>query len=338
MKSHHIFAALDCDPTEGHWIATRCSHDPIIHAGLDPSIGENIQGPSLIRVPEWIDRPLGNYYLYFADHKGSFIRLAYADELTGPWRIYQPGSLHLNESQFPTGTIPKPSGFKEGKSLASKLLHSREYELSTPHIASPDVHIDHENREIYMYFHGLEGYGVQQTRLATSRDGIDFSAEKPILCPTYLRVVPFGNRLIGMVMPGVIFNLESIRGPFENGQRMFPLEARHHAILVNNNRLFVFWSEVGDAPEHIKTTVIAIDADHKFKIIKHLGAILKPEMEWEGVHEKNEPSVRSVAYGRVNQLRDPGIFVEDDRVYLLYAGGGESAIGIAELVWQANHE
>jgi len=33
----------------------------------------------------------------------------------------------------------------------------------------------------------------------------------------------------------------------------------------------------------------------------------------------------------VNQLRDPAIFEEDDRVYLLYAVAGESGIAIAEI-------
>ena len=53
---------------------------PIIGPDLHPSVGVNIQGPSLIRVPEWVDDPLGAFYLYFADHKGHYIRLAYADE------------------------------------------------------------------------------------------------------------------------------------------------------------------------------------------------------------------------------------------------------------------
>ena len=57
---------------------------PIIRPDLHPSIGQNIQGPSLIRVPEWVEDPLGKYYLYFADHKGRYIRLAYSDELAGP--------------------------------------------------------------------------------------------------------------------------------------------------------------------------------------------------------------------------------------------------------------
>jgi hypothetical protein len=43
--------------------------------------------------------------------------------------------------------------------------------------------------------------------------------------------------------------------------------------------------------------------------------------------------VRSSAYGRVNQLRDPAIFREGDRTFLLYAVAGESGIGIAELTF-----
>jgi hypothetical protein len=38
----------------------------------------------------------------------------------------------------------------------------------------------------------------------------------------------------------------------------------------------------------------------------------------------------------VNQLRDPAIYVEDDRIYLLYAIAGESGIAIAELIRVAN--
>ncbi len=86
---------------------TRLLDRPIIGTDLHDSLGPNIQGPSLIRMPDWVPNPLGRYYLYFADHKGSWIRLAYADSLAGPWRIHPPGALHLNDSHFPT--TPPPS-------------------------------------------------------------------------------------------------------------------------------------------------------------------------------------------------------------------------------------
>ena len=60
---------------------------------LDASIGDNIQGPSVIRVPSWVEKSFGKYYLYFADHKGKYIRLAHSDDLTGPWKTHSQGSL-----------------------------------------------------------------------------------------------------------------------------------------------------------------------------------------------------------------------------------------------------
>ena len=57
--------------------------------------------------------------------------------------------------------------------------------------------------------------------------------------------------------------------------------------------------------------------------------ILRPEHDWEGASAPLEPSIRSTAYGRVNQLRDPAFYQEGDDVYLLYAVGGEAGIAIA---------
>jgi len=58
---------------------------------------------------------------------------------------------------------------------------------------------------------------------------------------------------------------------------------------------------------------------------------LRPETDWEGAAAPIEPSMRSVAYGQVNQLRDPAIFVEGEDIYLLYASAGESRLAIAKL-------
>ena len=62
----------------------RLNNNPIIRPNMDERMGSNINGPSLIRVPDWVENPLGKYYLYFANHKGRYIRLAYADRLEGP--------------------------------------------------------------------------------------------------------------------------------------------------------------------------------------------------------------------------------------------------------------
>jgi len=65
----------------------RLAQNPLITLNSSPSLGNNVNGPSIVRVPEWVQRPLGRYYMYFAHHMGTYIRLAYADRIEGPWRI-----------------------------------------------------------------------------------------------------------------------------------------------------------------------------------------------------------------------------------------------------------
>ena len=71
----------------------RFPENPLVSVTTAPSLGDNVNGPSVIRVPAWIPHPLGRYYMYFAHHKGGYIRLAYANSLAGPWRVYEPGFL-----------------------------------------------------------------------------------------------------------------------------------------------------------------------------------------------------------------------------------------------------
>src|SRR5205807_6327614 len=123
----------------------------------------------------------GDYYLYFADHKGSYIRLAYADRPTGPWAVHPPGSLHLEQSGFltePPQVTPEQLAVFEARLRQSGRVMSHDVlsEITTPHIASPDVHVEQAGRRIVMYFHGLEDAGTQVTRVATSANGIDFTA------------------------------------------------------------------------------------------------------------------------------------------------------------------
>jgi hypothetical protein len=60
--------------------------------------------------------------------------------------------------------------------------------------------------------------------------------------------------------------------------------------------------------------------------------ILRPERTWEGADAPLIPSIRSTAYGQVNQLRDPGILEDDGRIFMFYAVAGESGIAIAEIL------
>ena len=319
---------------------------PIITPATHPSIGANIQGPSLIRVPEWVENPLGRYYLYFADHKGSYIRLAYADDLLGPWRVHAPGSLQIKDTHFPAEPPPIPPGEMEriraerAKSNAGndKLPHSLAKELTAPHIASPDVHVDRQNKRIVMYFHGLDGFSSQLTRVATSKDGIHFQGFPERLGRSYFRVFQHSGMTYALVMPGRLYRSKDGLTKFEEGPVLFNPKMRHSALLKRGDLLYAFWTQVGDVPERILLSTIDLSGPWEQWSETEGVEVLRPERDWEGASEPLKPSIRSVAYGAVNQLLDPAIYEEDGRVFLLYAVAGESGIAIAEVHFGAGGE
>lgn len=316
--------------------AVRLIDGPIIGPSLHPSIGVNIQGPSLICVPDWVEGRLGRYYLYFADHKGSYIRLAYADALAGPWRVHTPGSLHLAQSGFltepPVPSAQELAAFEARyQDTGAAISHDVLSEITTPHIASPDAHVDPVTRQILMYFHGLEGVGHQVTRVATSRNGIDFVARPEVLGRSYFRVFQHDGMTYALAMPGLLYRSSDGFSKFDEGPTLFNPNMRHAALLKRGSELLVFWTQVGDVPERILLSRIDLTGDWTDWKDSAPIEVLRPERSWEGSDTPPTPSVRSTAYGMVHQLRDPAIFEEDGRVFLLYAVAGESGIAIAEL-------
>lgn len=291
----------------------RLGDGPIIRPHMDGRMGVNIAGPSLIRVPDWVERPLGRYYLYFADHEGTYIRLAYADAVEGPWRTHEPGALDIADSHFPT-TCPPCSG--PGEVYA--------------HIASPDVHVDHERREIVMYFHGRD-VGRQVTRVATSRDGLGFEARPEILGRPYFRAFRHEGMTHALAMPGYLYRSADGRSGFEEGPQLFDDDMRHSALLKRGNILHVFYTRAGDAPERILHATVDLTGDWTTWAESEAVEVLRPERDWEGADLPVEPSSRGSVSVPVNQLRDPAVFEADGRVYLLYSVAGERGIALARV-------
>ena len=331
-------SAIDIQPRHSV-VVTRLVDAPIIGSETDPSIGHNIQGPSMIRVPDWVENPLGKYYLYFADHKGQYIRLAYADAITGPWKVYVPGSLHIEDSFF---AVARPSiaenrlaelvAAREASGV--RVSHDYAKELTEPHIASPDVHVDEENQRIIMYFHGLEAAARQHSRVATSKDGIYFETLPGDIGRTYYRAFTWGGMTYAVAMPGQFYRSMDGLKNFEAGPLLFESTMRHSAVIVRDGKLFVFWTRVGDAPETILLSTIELTEDWADWQESPEVEVLRAEFDWEGAKAPIEPSVRSTAYGYVNQLRDPALLVDDGVVYLLYAVAGESGIAIARVTFE----
>ncbi|MEM9175636.1 MAG: hypothetical protein AAGC67_10410, partial [Myxococcota bacterium] len=276
------------------------------------------------------------YYLYFADHKGDRIRLAYADRLEGPWTLHPPGALGLARSHF--AVEPPEVGWWTLQAMrflawtrGVRVTHSIERELTTPHIASPDVHVDPANRRFVMYFHGLDGFASQSTRAALSKDGVHFEARPEILGRTYLRAFAYRGETYALAMPGQLYRARDAISGFEPGPRLFEPDMRHAGLLVRGDTLHVFWTRVGDAPEVILRSTIDLRGPWESWRERDAFEVLRPAFDWEGADAPVEPSIRSVAAGHVNQLRDPFVFEEDGRTFLLYAIAGESGLALAEL-------
>jgi len=274
----------------------RFAENPVITPDMDARMGRNVNGASLIRAPDWLEDPLGTYYLYFAHHQGSYLRLAYADDLTGPWQLYEPGVLDLVDSHFQR------------------------------HIASPDVHVDEGERRIRMYYHGVLEHG-QMSRLALSTDGLRFTARPEILGPSYFRVFSWDGWHYALAMPGVLYRSRDGLGGFEaRGSTLFSQNIRHSALRLVEDVLYVYYSNAFDCPERILLSKIELTEEWEDWKDSEPELVLQPELEYEGANLDLVPSSRGSVKTRVRQLRDPCIYEEGGRTYLFYSVAGESGI------------
>jgi hypothetical protein len=110
---------------------------------------------------------------------------------------------------------------------------------------------------------------------------------------------------------------------------------RHAGLLRRGDRLYVFWSQVGDTPERILLSTIDLRPHWLDWQASEPIEVLRPEHAWEGSNAPLAASIRGAIKIPVNQLRDPAVFTEDDRVFLLYTVAGESGIAIAEVFLDA---
>lgn len=288
----------------------RFVENPLVTPETDDRIESNINGPSVIRVPEWIPDPLGRYYLYFAHHKGDAIRVAYADDLQGPWRLHGPGVLRLEDTQF------------------------------DDHIASPDVHVDEEVERIRLYYHGCCGpydrgrYEFDQvTDVAVSTDGLAFVPRNEVLGNSYFRVWEYARSHYAIANDGHLYRSDDPLTAFDREHELFPRN-RHFAVrFLDDDTLQIFLTRRGDRPERIQVAVMDLTQPvGKWRPHPHPPeTVLWPINDYEG----GDLPLRTSEIGRVDErvraLRDPAVFEEEGRAYLFYAIAGERGIAGAEL-------
>ena len=134
---------------------------------LAPAERESICNPCCIKVPDWKIKKLGKYYLYFADHRGKFIKMAYSNNISKDWKIYKKKILKVNQ-------------FKDAKH----------------HIASPEIYLDKKRKIFYMLTHSYSKKikKGQWTYLSSSVNGITFNKVYNVpLAPFYLRIFKHKN-------------------------------------------------------------------------------------------------------------------------------------------------
>jgi hypothetical protein len=319
------------------------SRKQIIAASMLPGTdGENINGPSMIRVPAWVKKPLGRYYLYFAHHNGKHIRFAYANAPEGPWTVHP-----------------------------HKILPIDEHPLLRGHIASPDAIIDEQRQRILLFVHGrpkaeavrnIPDAPGQMSAMAVSADGLNFEPAGALLGPAYLRVFRHRGQWFAVNGRGELFETDALGSPFrEIGKVIGPdipdaldpvnlgepgavadrpqrgpdrYAVRHSAVDVVGDRMTIFFSCVGHRPERIFAATVHLRPEPQQWRATDVQEVLRPEHEWEGATLPLQYSKGGRSRAWENGVRDPGVFREGKRRWLLYSTAGENGIGIAEL---ANH-
>jgi hypothetical protein len=305
---------------------TRLPDNPIIRPEMMPQDdGEwsgNIDFPCVIRVPSWIDKPLGKYYLYFSAHHGTYIRLAYADKVTGPWKIYEPGTLRLEQIEA-VNNAAKANG---------------------RHVASPDIVVDDEHKQIRMYFHFLLPKLGHKSSVALSSDGLKFDTRPGVIGGPYLRVFQHAGVYFAVEDGGVISRSPDGLQPFKPVSKSIitasagnPASAhfRHAGLWLDGDSLSVFYTRVGDAPERIFLTKLKLTEDPATWKASSPVTVIEPERDYEGIAAPIVPST-PIYQTHVRQLRDPFIFREDGHTWLFYAVAGETGIAVADLTYRAS--
>jgi hypothetical protein len=312
-------------------------NEPIIYRSM-LSNEWTINGPSMIRAPDWVPEAekadaRANYYVYFSGHTDPYIKLAWSEKIEGPYSIYNAG---------------------EGVFHLKNCLQPEKLNISH-HVASPDVIIDSINQQFIMYFHAgkltwnKDSIKAQKTVVATSNYGLDFNAglQDVIICPFYARVFQHEGNLYALCKDGV-YKAHDPASPREHTQNLnwlnqhlwkkvsdpfqwIPKQERHFAVLKEKDCMHVMYSRISSAPEHIEYSRMDICKNIKFWKPTTPISVLYPEYEWEGISYPIKESEEGPD-NKAQELRDPYLFLDrDSTLYLLYSGAGEQSIGIARI-------
>ena len=106
--------------------------------------------PSVFHAGEYLDNPLGEWYIYYAPHDApGGINLMYSDSINGPWTQY----------------------------VNSPVISNSHMGFTVSHVSSPDAIWNEAEQKVFLYFHGENTV----TRFSTSTNGVNFTYGGPII-------------------------------------------------------------------------------------------------------------------------------------------------------------
>ena len=333
--------------------------NPIIFRNMFPANrratqGDNIDGPSMIRIPNFVQNRANNnarYYLYFGHHNGDYIRMAWSRDPDRGFTLFRAGSPVGNRGVLDNNNTNITN---VGQGI----------QLRRNHLASPDAHVDIGNNRITLFFHHGGPYrfngndtNSQRTFVVQDRDGLNFRRGdiRPVqFGPSYFKVFRNRGRYFAVhndggpnvspsngifAVPGNYYNGNDLPDlwPRRSAGNMLSINGsrrvRHSGVLTQGNNLRHFYSVRGDSPERLYFTNVSLaSANVNNWSGNYPGTeVLRAVGGWEEGQRTPSPSVGG-AQTNVNQLRDPDIFQDNDgSLYMYYSGAGEEAIGVCAM-------
>jgi hypothetical protein len=184
----------------------------------------------------------------------------------------------------------------------------------------------------------------QSTFSSYSVDGLKFISNSDNIIHPYFRQFVYNNNIYGIAMKSICLNPELVKKGCKSISVIMKKEnntwieignilpwSRHTCILVKNEKIYIFYTLVGDNPEHILVAELFIDTKDRVNI-QNIKNIIKPELDYEHDNAPFIPSLYGPSHEAVRQLRDPYVFTDNNDTYILYSVCGEKGIALAKLI------
>lgn len=289
------------------------------------SDGNNIMFGSIVKAASWHVAPLGDYYCLFGDHDGTYIRVAYADAVTGPWTVITAGT------DITLAALNAAGGYSGGT-----------------HVSSPEIIVDDVGERYVVTLHG-DSTGLGHESVAAESidlENFTFLDSAARLSDgtgmLYVRPFTYGGEWYAVSDTLILFRSATLTGSNAYSRQTDPAtfrgsnggNGRHAGCVVRGDTLVVFWTNRGDYCERIKYASLDMSAAGWDSWAMGAGAdMLFPYTVGDGADMPWTTSGSGAVTARVRELRDPGVFIDpsDGTHWLIYAQAGEDALGVLDI-------